>query len=797
MTQTTSYRPATDPLQRPGRLLLVADHTESLHWLRTVLEDAGHVVEAATLGPEGLRALVRMAPDVVLADLDGTPASGFEFIQQLRSPPTMVTLPVICMTASTDPEDAAHLLALGADDCLTKPVHPSEIVARVRAKLDRPPVPTDHLLRHPGTGLLTEARFREELLREIGRSSRSGRRGAVAAIDLAERTSVAKRLGPRADQDLRVQVSALAAAGADEFDLLASDAEGRLLVLMPDADPAHAKQHLARLTEHVARGSFSAASEAVHVSPVVGFEVFDGTVTDPDVVIRRAVVASEASMTHLDLQPVRWERRLERVDPPAPKVPWTKRLRDRLRTPLQAFITVDLGVVLPFLVYVLLDRAGFSIAPAVYVIVVVALLFTATLIWVEGFLALDPGRPPEERPGPFPPASALIAAYLPNEAATVVQTVEAMLRTEYPGPVQVILAYNTPHPLPVEQVLHQIAERDSRFVPYRVIGSTSKAQNVNAALGLVTGEFVGVFDADHQPAPDSFRRAWRWLAKDYDVVQGHCVVRNGETSAVARTVAVEFESIYAVSHPGRARLHDFGIFGGSNGYWRTDLLRRVRMQGSMLTEDIDSSMRVLEAGGRIASDPALVSRELAPTTVRALWNQRMRWAQGWFQVSRKHMMLGWRSDLTLRQKLGITVLLGWREVYPWLSLQILPLLAFFAWKAGGVGDLNLLIPFFVLTTLFTLSVGPGQTYFAYRLAAPEVRRHQIWFLAYLVVSTLIYTEMKNMIGRIAQIKELTGDRQWRVTPRSLIVDLRTPDSDPQGAVDDPPGDQTSPQAAAG
>jgi len=421
---------------------------------------------------------------------------------------------------------------------------------------------------------------------------------------------------------------------------------------------------------------------------------------------------------------------------------------------------------------VALDSVGIDVTRPVYYVVVAALLLTGVLIWVEGFQALDPERPPEDAALPFPPASAVIAAYLPNEAATIVETVEAFLRLEYPGPLQIVLAYNTPRPMPVESALSEIARRDRRFIPYRVEESTSKAQNVNAALGQVTGEFVGVFDADHHPAPDAFHRAWRWLASGYDVVQGHCVVRNGDASWVSRTVAVEFESIYAVSHPGRTRLHRFGIFGGSNGYWRTDLLRKVRMHGFMLTEDIDSSLRVIEAGGKIASDPALVSRELAPTTLPALWNQRMRWAQGWFQVSRKHLRLGWGApSLTRRQKLGFTLLLGWRELYPWLSLQILPLVCFFAWKAGGVTHLNLLIPLFFLTTAFTLSVGPGQTYFAHRLAVPEIRRRGAWFLAYLVVSSVFYTEWKNVISRVAQIKELTGDRQWKVTPRTTLSPL--------------------------
>ena len=87
------------------------------------------------------------------------------------------------------------------------------------------------------------------------------------------------------------------------------------------------------------------------------------------------------------------------------------------------------------------------------------------------------------------------------------------------------------------------------LVPLRVQGSISKAQNVNAALAHVGGEFVGLFDADHHPS--FVPRAWRWLAGGAGVVQGHCVIRNGEHQPSATClVATEFEAIYAVAHPG-------------------------------------------------------------------------------------------------------------------------------------------------------------------------------------------------------------------------------------------------------
>ena len=72
---------------------------------------------------------------------------------------------------------------------------------------------------------------------------------------------------------------------------------------------------------------------------------------------------------------------------------------------------------------------------------------------------------------------------------------------------------------------------------------------------------------------------------------------------------------------------------------------------------------------------------------------------------------------------------------------------------------------FLITTLYTLTSGPGQIAFAWRLAAPEIRRRKGWFLLYAVLTGPIYNESKNMIARVAQIKQLCGEHAWVVTPR--------------------------------
>ncbi len=430
------------------------------------------------------------------------------------------------------------------------------------------------------------------------------------------------------------------------------------------------------------------------------------------------------------------------------------------------------SVVLPFLALVAAYLFGVDLSDGLYWGLVGTLSVTALMIWAECFRALEPPALPAPPTGPSPRATAVIAAYLPNEADTIVETLEVFLAHEYAGGLQVVLAYNTPGPMAVEPRLELMAQTHPNLDVVKVPDSTSKAQNVNAALRVAEGEFVGIFDADHHPVPGSFDRAWRWLAEEADVVQGHCVIRNGSDSWLTRLVAVEFEQIYAVAHPGRAGLHDFGIFGGSNGYWRASALERMRLRGSFLTEDIEASMRVIQAGGRIVNDPGLVSHELAPDNMRSLWRQRMRWSQGWFQVSCRHLGPALASPyLSLRQKLGVAYLLGFREIYVWIAMLAWPLLAFLVWRDGGIDFSS---PIFALVTLFVTVSGPVQTLAAWRLATPELRQHPRWFWGAAVANLLFYTEFKNLIARVAHLKQLRGEHQWVVTPRTASSTGATP-----------------------
>jgi DNA-binding response OmpR family regulator len=114
-------------------VLVVEDERDIRELLRRYLERAGHAVLTTGTGSEALLLLVDSAPDLVLLDLGLPDIDGFEVLQRA----TEVAIPVIALTARSAVEDRIRGLQRGADDYVTKPFSPQEVVLRVGAVLGR------------------------------------------------------------------------------------------------------------------------------------------------------------------------------------------------------------------------------------------------------------------------------------------------------------------------------------------------------------------------------------------------------------------------------------------------------------------------------------------------------------------------------------------------------------------------------------------------------------------------------------------------------------------------------------
>ena len=129
-----------------GTILVADDEPKIVEVLRLYLEKEGYQVEAAPDGAAALEAFRRKMPDLVLLDLNLPEVDGLEVCRQIRRGSTT---PIIMLTARDEEADKLTGLELGADDYVTKPFKPREVVARVRAVLRRaaPSQPAEEVLR--------------------------------------------------------------------------------------------------------------------------------------------------------------------------------------------------------------------------------------------------------------------------------------------------------------------------------------------------------------------------------------------------------------------------------------------------------------------------------------------------------------------------------------------------------------------------------------------------------------------------------------------------------------------------
>ena len=143
-------------------ILVVDDERKIADLARDYLEHAGFAVRIATDGGAALDAIRRDPPDLVVLDLGLPGMDGLDVTRAIRRDST---LPVIMLTARDDELDKLIGLELGADDYLTKPFSPRELVARVRAvlrRVDGAAAPGDEIVR-AGELILDVARMRAEL----------------------------------------------------------------------------------------------------------------------------------------------------------------------------------------------------------------------------------------------------------------------------------------------------------------------------------------------------------------------------------------------------------------------------------------------------------------------------------------------------------------------------------------------------------------------------------------------------------------------------------------------------------
>ena len=119
------------------KIVVIEDEPDILEVIVYNLSREGFAVVSASNGDEGLRTIVREAPDLVLLDLLLPGIDGIELCRKLKMDPVTQRVPIIMVSAKGEESDIVLGLGVGADDYVTKPFRPKELIARVKAVLRR------------------------------------------------------------------------------------------------------------------------------------------------------------------------------------------------------------------------------------------------------------------------------------------------------------------------------------------------------------------------------------------------------------------------------------------------------------------------------------------------------------------------------------------------------------------------------------------------------------------------------------------------------------------------------------
>lgn len=121
----------------PLHILTIEDETDIAGLIKLYLEKEGYRVTHLSDGSKGLSEIQRNRPDLLILDLMLPGMDGLELCKKVRSKPETASLPILMLTAKGEEVDKILGLELGADDYLTKPFSPREMVARVKSLLRR------------------------------------------------------------------------------------------------------------------------------------------------------------------------------------------------------------------------------------------------------------------------------------------------------------------------------------------------------------------------------------------------------------------------------------------------------------------------------------------------------------------------------------------------------------------------------------------------------------------------------------------------------------------------------------
>jgi diguanylate cyclase (GGDEF)-like protein len=241
----------------PQRVLIVDDDVALAAHYRLALLTAGMEAEALHEPQAIIETVAAFRPELVLMDLHMPNYSGPELAGVIRQHERWASLPIVYLSAETDLDQQIEAMGRGADDFLTKPISDAQLVAAVRARVDRARQLDAQITRDSLTGLLKHASIKESLEIAVTQARRHGKPVTVAMLDIDHFKSVNDTYGHAAGDVVISSVAMLLRQRLRMSDIIGRYGGEEFLAVLPECAGGDAQMLMEDIRRRFAAIAFS------------------------------------------------------------------------------------------------------------------------------------------------------------------------------------------------------------------------------------------------------------------------------------------------------------------------------------------------------------------------------------------------------------------------------------------------------------------------------------------------------------------------------------------------------------
>lgn len=227
-------------IQDPFRVLIVDDSPTILEYHATILEQAGMLVRTVAESMKLLNVLNDFNPDLILMDLYMPGCNGIELARVIRQIDGFLSTPIVYLSSENDFNTQAEAMSLCGDDFLVKPIDAAHLVSAVTMRATRTRFLRSLMIHDGLTGLLNHTAIKEELAREVIRSSRLNSPLSLAMVDIDFFKKVNDTYGHAAGDRVLKSLARLLKQRLRETDIVGRYGGEEFAVIMNDTDAASA-----------------------------------------------------------------------------------------------------------------------------------------------------------------------------------------------------------------------------------------------------------------------------------------------------------------------------------------------------------------------------------------------------------------------------------------------------------------------------------------------------------------------------------------------------------------------------